>query len=81
MPTVEQLARFGRKKVNKKIKTPALRFCPQKKAICMRVYTTTPKKPNSALRKVARVRLTSLGRFEVTVRVFNFLFNKIIKHN
>lgn len=76
MPTVQQLVRFRRKKVNRKIKTPALRFCPQKKAICMRVYTTTPKKPNSALRKVARVRLSSLGRFEVTVRAFHFYLIK-----
>lgn len=64
MPTIQQLVRFRRKKVRKKIKSPALKFCPQKKAICMRVYTTTPKKPNSALRKVARVRVSS--GFEVT---------------
>nr|AEW12949.2 ribosomal protein S12 [Colacium vesiculosum] len=67
MPTVQQLIRFRRKKVNKKIKSPALEFCPQKKAICMRVYTTTPKKPNSALRKVTRVRLSS--GFEVTAYI------------
>jgi small subunit ribosomal protein S12 len=59
MPTKEQLIRFPRKKKKNKTKTPALKFCPQKKAICMRVYTVTPKKPNSALRKVARVRLFS----------------------
>jgi small subunit ribosomal protein S12 len=51
--------RFGRKKVKKKVKAPALERCPQKKGVCVRVYTTTPKKPNSALRKVARVRLTN----------------------
>jgi small subunit ribosomal protein S12 len=59
MPTINQLVRKGRKKVKKKIKAPALESCPQKKGVCIRVYTTTPKKPNSALRKVARVRLTN----------------------
>ncbi|MCD6352699.1 MAG: 30S ribosomal protein S12 [Proteobacteria bacterium] len=59
MPTINQLVRQGRKKVKKKVKTPALESCPQKKGVCVRVYTTTPKKPNSALRKVARVRLTN----------------------
>jgi small subunit ribosomal protein S12 len=59
MPTLEQLLRFQRKRTLKKTKSPALKFCPQKRAICTRVYTTTPKKPNSALRKVARVRLSS----------------------
>lgn len=59
MPTIEQLIRKQRKKIKKKTKSPALNLCPQKKAICTRVYTTTPKKPNSALRKVARVRLNS----------------------
>ncbi len=59
MPTINQLVRFGRKKVKKKVKAPALARCPQKKGVCVRVYTTTPKKPNSALRKVARVRLTN----------------------
>jgi len=59
MPTVEQLIRFKRDKLQRKNKSPALRKCPQKKAICTRVYTTTPKKPNSALRKVARVRLNN----------------------
>lgn len=58
MPTIEQLIRFQRQKTPKKTKSPALKFCPQKRAICTRVYTTTPKKPNSALRKVARVRLS-----------------------
>lgn len=59
MPTIEQLIRFPRTKTKKKTKSPALKYCPQKKAICTRVYTTTPKKPNSALRKVSRVRLAS----------------------
>jgi small subunit ribosomal protein S12 len=59
MPTVNQLIRKGRIKSKKKAKTPALQGCPQKRGVCVRVYTSTPKKPNSALRKVARVRLTN----------------------
>ncbi len=59
MPTINQIIRFGRKKLEKKNKAPALSGCPQKRGVCTRVYTTTPKKPNSALRKVARVRLTN----------------------
>ena len=59
MPTINQLVRKGRKVVIKKNKVPALKACPQKRGVCTRVYTTTPKKPNSALRKVARVRLTN----------------------
>jgi small subunit ribosomal protein S12 len=59
MPTINQLVRKGRKRVEKKINTPALRGAPQKRGVCTRVYTSTPKKPNSALRKVARVRLTT----------------------
>ena len=59
MPTVNQLVRKGRKKQAKKTKVPALKACPQKRGVCTRVYTTTPKKPNSALRKVARVRLSN----------------------
>jgi small subunit ribosomal protein S12 len=59
MPTINQLVRKGRKQVKKKEKTPALKDAPQKRDVCTRVYTSTPKKPNSALRKVARVRLTS----------------------
>ncbi len=59
MPTINQLVRFGRKQVTKKSSAPALQNCPQKRGVCTRVYTTTPKKPNSALRKVARVRLTN----------------------
>lgn len=58
MPTISQLVKKGRKKVEKKSTAPALKGCPQKRGVCTRVYTTTPKKPNSALRKVARVRLT-----------------------
>jgi small subunit ribosomal protein S12 len=59
MPTINQLIRKGREKAKKKVKTPALQACPQKRGVCVRVYTSTPKKPNSALRKVARVRLTN----------------------
>ncbi|WP_163533764.1 30S ribosomal protein S12 [Helicobacter suis] len=63
MPTINQLIRKERKKILKKTKSPALVECPQRRGVCTRVYTTTPKKPNSALRKVAKVRLTS--KFEV----------------
>ncbi len=59
MPTINQLVRKGRRKSKKKAKTPALQGAPQKRGVCVRVYTSTPKKPNSALRKVARVRLTN----------------------
>jgi small subunit ribosomal protein S12 len=59
MPTIQQLVRKGRNKLAKKGTAPALKECPQKRGVCVRVYTTTPKKPNSALRKVARVRLTN----------------------
>jgi small subunit ribosomal protein S12 len=59
MPTITQLVRRGRSQIRKKEKAPALQACPQKRGVCVRVYTTTPKKPNSALRKVARVRLTN----------------------
>ena len=59
MPTVNQLVRKGRRKAKLKSKSPALRQCPQRRGVCLRVYTSTPKKPNSALRKVARVRLTN----------------------
>ena len=59
MPTINQLVSKGRKEVRKKSSTPALQSCPQKRGVCVRVYTTTPKKPNSALRKIARVRLTN----------------------
>ncbi len=59
MPTINQLVRSRRKKMTKRSATPALQNCPQKRGVCVRVYTTTPKKPNSALRKVARVRLTN----------------------
>ena len=64
MPTINQLVRKGRERVVKRNKVPALDACPQKRGVCTRVYTTTPKKPNSALRKVARVRLTN--GYEVT---------------
>ena len=67
MPTVQQLIRKPRKKTIKKTKSPALKNCPQRRGVCTRVYTTTPKKPNSAIRKVARVRLTS--GFEVTAYI------------
>ncbi|MFL2533801.1 MAG: 30S ribosomal protein S12 [Alphaproteobacteria bacterium] len=59
MPTINQLVRNSRDKVSKRNKVPALKACPQKRGVCLRVYTTTPKKPNSALRKVARVKLTN----------------------
>ncbi len=67
MPTIQQLIRSERQKAQKKTKSPALKRCPQRRGVCTRVYTTTPKKPNSALRKVARVRLTS--GFEVTAYI------------
>ena len=67
MPTIQQLVRDQRGRESKKTKSPALVSCPQRKGVCTRVYTTTPKKPNSALRKVARVRLTS--GFEVTAYI------------
>ena len=59
MPTISQLVRKGRKRIVNKTKSPALQQCPQKRGVCVRVFTQTPKKPNSALRKVARVRLTN----------------------
>jgi small subunit ribosomal protein S12 len=67
MPTIQQLVRFERVATKQKSKSPALKMCPQRRGVCTRVYTTTPKKPNSALRKVARVRLTS--GFEVTAYI------------
>jgi small subunit ribosomal protein S12 len=67
MPTINQLVRKGRKPVVRKSKSPAMKGNPQKRGVCTRVYTTTPKKPNSALRKVARVRLTN--QFEVTAYI------------
>lgn len=67
MPTIQQLIRSERQNIKKKTKSPALKECPQRRGVCTRVYTTTPKKPNSALRKVARVRLTS--GFEVTAYI------------
>ena len=67
MPTIQQLVRSERKKREKKTKAPALQTCPQRRGVCTRVYTTTPKKPNSALRKVAPLRLTS--GFEITAYI------------
>ena len=67
MPTINQLVRSARSKQSKRNKVPALENCPQKRGVCTRVYTTTPKKPNSALRKVARVKLTN--GFEVTAYI------------
>ena len=67
MPTINQLVKFGRQAQRRKTASPALMACPQRRGVCVRVYTTTPKKPNSALRKVARVRLTN--GFEVTAYI------------
>nr|YP_010887400.1 ribosomal protein S12 [Dicranum hengduanensis]WJJ45045.1 ribosomal protein S12 [Dicranum hengduanensis]WJJ45125.1 ribosomal protein S12 [Dicranum hengduanensis] len=67
MPTIQQLIRNRRQAIENRTKSPALRGCPQRRGVCTRVYTTTPKKPNSALRKVARVRLTS--GFEITAYI------------
>lgn len=67
MPTIQQLVKSSRLIVSKKTKSPALKSCPQRRGVCTRVYTTTPKKPNSAIRKVVRVRLTS--GFEVTASI------------
>jgi small subunit ribosomal protein S12 len=67
MPTINQLVKFGRAKALHKTNSPALKSCPQRRGVCVRVYTTTPKKPNSALRKVARVRLTN--QMEVTTYI------------
>ncbi len=67
MPTLNQLIRKGRKRIKESKKTPALAACPQKRGVCTRVYTSTPKKPNSDLRKVARVRLTN--QMEVTAYI------------
>ena len=67
MPTISQLIRKGRKKLKKKSKSPALKICPQKRGVCLQVKAQTPKKPNSALRKVARVRIT--GGIEVTAYI------------
>jgi len=67
VPTINQLVRKGRQKVKKKTSAPALQGCPQKRGVCTRVYTSTPKKPNSAIRKVARVRLTN--GYEITAYI------------
>jgi len=67
MPTINQLVRFGREKMKSRNAAPALTRCPQRRGVCLRVYTSTPKKPNSALRKVARVRLTN--GYEITTYI------------
>jgi small subunit ribosomal protein S12 len=67
MPTIQQLVHSARTKIINKTKSPALKACPQRRGVCIRVYTTTPKKPNSALRKIARIRLTT--GFEVTAYI------------
>jgi small subunit ribosomal protein S12 len=67
MPTINQLVRFGREKMKSRTAAPALTRCPQRRGVCIRVYTSTPKKPNSALRKVARVRLTN--GYEITTYI------------
>ena len=67
MPTIQQLVRNGRNNMKNKSKSPALDSCPQKRGVCTRVYTTTPKKPNSAMRKVARVRLTNSKEVNVYI--------------
>jgi len=67
MPTINQLVRFGREKLKSRTAAPALTRCPQRRGVCVRVYTSTPKKPNSALRKVARVRLTN--GYEITTYI------------
>ncbi len=67
MPTINQLVRKGREKIKKKSKSPALTNCPQRRGVCVRVFTTTPKKPNSAIRKVARVRLSN--GYEITAYI------------
>lgn len=67
MPTIQQLVRLGREKVVNRTDSPALKSCPQKRGVCTRVYTSTPKKPNSALRKIARVRLSN--KMEVTAYI------------
>jgi len=67
MPTINQLVRFGRERMKSRTAAPALTRCPQRRGVCIRVYTSTPKKPNSALRKVARVRLTN--GYEITTYI------------
>lgn len=67
MPTIQQLVKLNRQKIKKTTKSPALKSCPQRRGICTRVYTTTPKKPNSAIRKVARVKVTT--GFEITAYI------------
>ena len=76
MPTIQQLVRNGRVSMEDKSKSPALAACPQRRGVCTRVYTTTPKKPNSAMRKVARVRLTN-GK---EVNAYNYPQGRITDH-
>ena len=77
MPTIQQLVRFKRVINKKKTKSLALKSCPQRKGVCSRVYTTTPKKPNSALRKVARVRLTTGFEVMLIYQVLVIIFKNI----
>ena len=74
MPTINQLIRKGRKAIKEKSKSPALQRCPQRRGVCLQVKTRTPKKPNSALRKVARVRLTNSIEVTATSRVKDITF-------
>ena len=76
MPTISQLVRKGRRVLVDKSKSPALDSCPQRRGVCVRVYTTTPKKPNSAMRKVARVRLTNFFAFNTDNQCRNKKYNK-----
>ena len=83
MPTIQQLVRKGRQKLEDKSKSPALDSCPQRRGVCVRVYTTTPKKPNSAMRKVARVRLTNQKEVNAYIpgtRDFLKLFSLRLRH-
>lgn len=77
MPTIQQLVRKGRKVLVDKSKSPALDSCPQRRGVCVRVYTTTPKKPNSAMRKVARVRLTNSKEVNSYIREKVIIFKNI----
>ena len=79
MPTISQLVRKGRAKITKKSKSAALSSCPQRRGVCTRVYTTTPKKPNSAMRKVARVRLTNGNEVNAYIPCIIIRCNVILK--
>ena len=78
MPTINQLIRHGRNRPVNKTKVPAMQSCPQKRGVCTRVYTTTPKKPNSALRKVARIRLQTVLRLHPTYLVKVIIYKNIL---